>query len=98
MENQSEANMSANKKVSVGLSSNQLDAIERSLLDAPVPPRPLTRNKALLKLAPTLRELVKRGHTKGSISELLSAQGLTASTRAISRALTCTPRKKKQPD
>lgn len=61
--------------------------LSSALADAPAPPKKLTLKEALAVLAPELKAAQVRGHTVGSLTAVLNAQGMSASVRAVSQAL-----------
>lgn len=67
-----------------------IEAIERmanALEISPVPARPMTKQEALSKLAPSLKAARDRGHTLQGLVEQLEAQGLRTHVRAVSAAI-----------
>lgn len=66
------------------------EAVERmasTLTSAPVPARPMSKQKALDKLAPALKAARDRGHTLQGLVEQLEQQGLRTHVRAVSGAI-----------
>ena len=67
--------------------TQQLENISAHIQSAAVPEQPLTKAQAICRLAPTLAQMRKRGHTLNSIAVILTAQGLPVSVRLLSRHL-----------
>lgn len=67
---------------------DDIERIEKSIVSAPVPARPMTAVDALAALAPALSKARDRGHSLAGLAQLCEAQGLRVSERAVSRAIT----------
>ena len=69
------------------LDQKDIDEIGEALLHAPPPTRQLTRKEALHGLVDQLKEARTRGHTFGSLADVLAAKGLPISARVLAEAL-----------
>ena len=67
--------------------TQQLENITERIQSAAVPEQPLTKAQAISRLAPTLAQMRKRGHTLNSIAAILTAEGLPVSARLLSQHL-----------
>ena len=67
--------------------TQQLENIAERIQSAAVPEQALTRTQAIGRLAPTLVQMRKRGHTLSSIAAILTAEGLPVSARLLSQHL-----------
>ena len=67
--------------------TQQLENISAHIQKAAVPDKPLTKAQAIHRLAPTLAQMRKRGHTLNSIAAILTAEGLPVSARLLSQQL-----------
>lgn len=85
--------------------TQQLESIAERIQSAAVPEQALTRAQAISRLAPTLAQMRKHGHTLNSIAAILTAEGLPVSVRLLSQHLkrsstgrsTTRPAKKRAP-
>lgn len=67
--------------------TQQLENISERIQHAAVPEQPLTKAQAIRRLAPTLAQMRKRGHTLSGIASILTAEGLPVSVRLLSQQL-----------
>jgi hypothetical protein len=78
---------------------DDISRLEKLIDTAPVPARPMRTVDALAALAPALSRARDKGHSLASLMQLCEQQGLRATERAISRAISSAraakhPRKK----
>ena len=69
--------------------TEQLENIAGRIQSAAMPDKPLTKAQAICRLAPTLAQMRKRGHTLSSLAAILTAEGLPVSVRLLSQHLKC---------
>lgn len=79
---------SAPRSMQAEFTLDDLDRIEKSISNAPVPARPLTTAEALAALAPALSKARGKGHSIANLVQLCDQQGLHVSERQVSRAIT----------
>ena len=79
--------MKTGKNTKPLLDQKDIYEIAQALLNAPPPPRNLTRKEALHELVDQLREARTRGHTIDSLADVLTAKGLPISARSIAEVL-----------
>ena len=79
--------MNETKNARALFNSERMAVLSSALENAPAPPKKLNLKEALIVLAPELKTAIQRGHTVGSLTDVLNTQGMKASVRAVSQAL-----------
>lgn len=67
--------------------SLRLQALGEVIKSAPAPAKIMTSKEALFALAPELKAASQRGHSPASLVDLLAAEGLKSSARAVAQML-----------